>query len=242
MRGLTRDQLVEKLDQSFSRFFTILNTHEALRQFIRMKHDEFLKIADDQARAAIDKILEQHGDIHSAKVEELLPTFARVCVAVFPAQRNRLWLIGSVSAFEVYFKDNIEAVLRHSPELIDEKFRRGVAPHHKQMKALDRFSEKLDFLEYRLAIKFNDKDFTREQLEEIQVRRNMFVHHDGHVTDQYLTRVKRTKYKKGDILDLSNEDCGKSGKCLAQAALHLHMSLLEKFSNSSDRSMTDYSG
>ena len=228
---LTRDQFEEELEKSFSRFFTILSTHEALRQFITIKHDEFVKMADEQARAAIDKIHEQHEDVRSAKIEELLPTFVSTCVDEFPAQRNRLWLIGSVCAFEVYFKDHIGAVLSHKSELIDEKFGKGEAAHHKQMKALDKFSEKLDFLENRLGIKFNNEDFTREQLQEIQVRRNMFVHHDGLVTRQYVKTVRNTQYKEGDGLDFSPEYCEKSGKCLAKAGVHLHMSLLKKFSN-----------
>gem|GEM_PF-4946534 len=230
MGALTREQFEEELDKSFSRFFTILNTHEALRQFVSMKHDEFYKVAVDQARAAIDKILEQYGDIRSAKLEELLPLFVPVCVDEFPAQRNRLWLIGSVSAFEVCLKHNIEAVLRHKPELIDEKFIKDKAPHHKQLKALDKLFQKLDFLENKLAITFHEKDFAREQLVEIHFRRNMFVHHDGLVTDRYVKRVKNTQYKEGDVLDDSNEYCEKSGRCLAQAAVHLHMALLKKFS------------
>ena len=230
MRGLTRHQFEEELDKSFGRFFTILNTHEALRQFITMKHDEFYEVAADQARVAIGKILEQHDDIRSARMEELLPTFVRVCVNEFPDQRNRLWLIGSVSAFEVYLKDNIVAVLRNKPDLIDEQFRMHKAPHHNQMKALDKFYQKLDFLENKLAIKFDDKDFSREQLEEIQVRRNVLVHHDGIVSDRYVKKVKNSQYIEGDVLDVSSEYCEKSGRCLAQAAVHLHMALVKKFS------------
>ncbi|MGO9568348.1 MAG: hypothetical protein ACLP5H_12475 [Desulfomonilaceae bacterium] len=122
------------------------------------------------------------------------------------------------------------AVLRHKPELIDEKSSKDKPPDHKQMKALDKLYEKLDFLENKLAIKFDDKDFTRGQLEEIQVRRNMFVHHDGLVTDRYLKRVKNTQYKEGDILDVSDVYREKSGRCLAQAAVHLHLALLNEFS------------
>ncbi len=231
MSKLDADQFEEKLIEAFGRFFTILNTHQVFRRFVETKQPEFYEMAVTDARQALDKILSKHGDIGSVNLKEKFPLVVPGFVSEFPLQRNQLWLIGSVSAFEVYFKEAIVLVLRHKPDLIDEKHEKDRAPLHKQMEALRSLKDKLDFSATKLRVEFNDKEFTRDQLSEIQARRNAFVHHDCVVTEQYLRGLHEgTRPELGDCLDVPDEYRETSGKCLAQAGLHLNRNLLKKFS------------
>jgi hypothetical protein len=229
MGGLDSRQFEQALSKAFARFVTILNVHTQLRDDVAHKQEEFLERANKTAQSALEDIQKRHEDISSADTNRLWALLTPEYVLEFPPILNRLWLIGSVSAFEVYPRNIIIAVLRHKPDLIEQKYRKEKAPLHKHMAELNKFYLKLNFLEGKRLIVFKEKEFPRHQLEEITLRRNLFVHSDGIVDEPYVKWVKGTSYKVGDEIDISGEYCEKSVKCLAQAVVHLQMSLLEKF-------------
>jgi len=164
---------------------------------------------------------------------------------LLPFLRNQI-LIFAVASFEFYIKDVVKFIYLKNIHILKDKARNIVYDKLLTFKNLDevreyviekecysigymRYEELANYFLRKFQINFSGSRIKKRDMVKIFLMRNLLIHNKGLVNRTFLDKVKNTKYKLGDPIEINEKILKKSMNLLLKQVEYIDSCVVKKF-------------